>query len=230
MVKSLSLINSPPPTQQFNNNKSTFGRLLTDCPLSVIYQKTANRFFGEQAVLQFYLTFDLVKYDPGNDWKHPLVTCIFMLQAFVLLVMGLTTSVVVIWYSFVLPAILLYTTPWIVLHIATAHWLLINIVFHYFKAVFTSPGRALQVRPCNCRQQEEPAILIFRLLLHMHRMYVASINLFGLPLKMNGMHRTQFDRLCLDFLSLIIWSRKFKDLKRIYIRIFERSSLQASIF
>ena len=68
-----------------------------------------------------------------------------MLQAFVLLVIGLTTSVVVIWYSFVLPAILLYTTPWIVLHIATAHWLLINIVFHYFKAVFTSPGRALQV-------------------------------------------------------------------------------------
>ena len=114
-----------------------------------------------------------------------------MLQASVLLVIGLTTSVVVIWYSFVLHAILLYTTPWIVLHIATAHWLLINIVFHYFKAVFTSPGRALQVRPCNCRQQEEPAILIFRLLLHMHRMYVASINLFGLQLKMNGMHRTQ---------------------------------------
>ena len=132
-----------------------------------------------------------------------------MLQAFVLLVIGLTTSVVVIWYSFVLPAILLYTTPWIVLHIATAHWLLINIVFHYFKAVFTSPGRALQVRPCNCRQQEEPAILIFRLLLHMHHMYVASINLFGLPLKMNGMHRTQFDCLCLDFLSLIIWSLMF---------------------
>ncbi|KAM7442821.1 Palmitoyltransferase zdhhc16 [Porites harrisoni] len=64
--------------------------------------------------------------------------------AFVLLVIGLTTSVVVIWYSFVLPAILLYTTPWIVLHITTAHWLLINIVFHYFKAVFTSPGRAPQ--------------------------------------------------------------------------------------
>ena len=68
-----------------------------------------------------------------------------MLQAFVLLVIGLTTSVVVIWYSFVLPAILLYTAPWIVLHITTAHWLLINIVFHYFKAVFTSPGRAPQV-------------------------------------------------------------------------------------
>ena len=180
------------------------------CWLTVCCQSSTNRrrtdFLGELAVLQFYLKFSLVKY-PGNDWKPPLV--IFMLQAFVLLVIGLTTSVVVIWYSFLLPAILLYTTPWIVLHIATAHWLLINIVFHYFKAVFTSPGRALQVRPCNCRQQEEPAILIFRLLLHMHRMYVASINLFGLPLKMNGMHRTQFDRLCLDFLSLIIWSRMF---------------------
>ena len=130
----------------FNNNKSTLGCLLADCLLSVIYQQTADRFFWELAVLQFYLKFNLVKY-PGSDWKHPLV--IFMLQAFVLLVIGLTTSVVVIWYSFVLPAILLYTTPWIVLHITTAHWLLINIVFHYFKAVFTSPGRAPQVWPHN---------------------------------------------------------------------------------
>ena len=130
----------------FNNNKSTLGCLLADCLLFVIYQQTADRFFWELAVLQFYLKFNLVKY-PGSDWKHPLV--IFMLQAFVLLVIGLTTSVVVIWYSFVLPAILLYTTPWIVLHITTAHWLLINIVFHYFKAVFTSPGRAPQVWPHN---------------------------------------------------------------------------------
>ena len=183
------------------------------CWLTVRRQSSTNRrltdFLGSYrgvAVLQFYLKFGLVKY-PGNDWKHPLV--IFMLQAFVLLVIGLTTSVVVIWYSFLLPAILLYTTPWIVLHITTAHWLLINIVFHYFKAVFTSPGRAPQVWPRNCGQQEEPAILIFRLLLHMHRIYVASVNLFGLRLRMNGMHRMQFDHLCLDFLSLIIWSCMF---------------------
>ena len=68
-----------------------------------------------------------------------------MFQAFVLLVIGLTTSVVVIYYAFLLPVILEYSTPWIVLHLVTAHWLLINIVFHYFKVVFTSPGRVPQV-------------------------------------------------------------------------------------
>ena len=68
-----------------------------------------------------------------------------MFQAFVLLVIGLTTSVVVIYYAFLLPVILEYSTPWVVLHLVTAHWLLINIVFHYFQVVFTSPGRAPQV-------------------------------------------------------------------------------------
>lgn len=72
-----------------------------------------------------------------------LLCCMF--QAFVLLVIGLTTSVVVIYYAFLLPVILEYSTPWVVLHLVTAHWLLINIVFHYFKAVFTSPGSAPQV-------------------------------------------------------------------------------------
>ena len=45
----------------------------------------------------------------------------------------------------------------------------------------------------NCGRQEEPAIVISRLLLRMRRMYVASSCLFGLPLRMNGMRRTQFD-------------------------------------
>ncbi|KAK2572587.1 Palmitoyltransferase ZDHHC16 [Acropora cervicornis] len=60
--------------------------------------------------------------------------------AFVLMVICLTTSVVVIYYAFLLPVILEYSTPWSVFHLVTAHWLLINIVFHYFKAVLTSPG------------------------------------------------------------------------------------------
>jgi len=72
-----------------------------------------------------------------------LLCCMF--QAFVLLVIGLTTSVVVIYYAFLLPVILEYSTPWVVLHLVTAHWLLINIVFHYFKVVLTSPGGAPQV-------------------------------------------------------------------------------------
>ena len=37
--------------------------------------------------------------------------------------------------------------------------------------------------------------------LRMRRKYVASIS-FGLPLRMNGMHRTQFDHVC--FLSLFL--------------------------
>ncbi|XP_068708962.1 palmitoyltransferase ZDHHC16-like [Montipora capricornis] len=60
--------------------------------------------------------------------------------AFVLLVISLTTSVVVIYYAFLLPVILEYSIPWVIFHLVTAHWLLMNIVFHYFKAVFTSPG------------------------------------------------------------------------------------------
>jgi len=65
--------------------------------------------------------------------------------AFVLMVICLTTSVVVIYYAFLLPVILEYSTPWSVFHLVTAHWLLINIVFHYFKAVLTSPGEVPKV-------------------------------------------------------------------------------------
>ena len=49
--------------------------------------------------------------------------------------------------------------------------------------------------PCICGREEEPAILISTFLLRMRRTYVAS---FGLPLRMNGMHRTQFDHTHLD--------------------------------
>lgn len=77
--------------------------------------------------------------------SDPIDKCCFIFQAFVLLVIGLTTSVVVIYYAFLLPVILQYSTPWVVFHLVIAHWLLINIVFHYFKVVFTSPGRVPQV-------------------------------------------------------------------------------------
>ena len=39
-----------------------------------------------------------------------------------------------------------------------------------------------------------------------HASHLCSQYSFGLPLTMNGMHRTQFDHACLDLLSLIIWS------------------------
>ena len=50
------------------------------------------------------------------------------------------------------------------------------------------------------------AILISGLLF-VHALHVCSRHLFGLPLRMNGMHITQFDYWCLGILSLVIWSR-----------------------
>ena len=38
----------------------------------------------------------------------------------------------------------------------------------------------------------------------MHASHVCSQHLFGLPLRMNGMHRTHFDQAHLDLLSLLI--------------------------
>ena len=52
-------------------------------------------------------------------------------------------------------------------------------------------------------QQEEPAILISRLLFT-HASHVCSQHSFGLPLRMSGMHRMQFDHARLDLLSLEI--------------------------
>ena len=42
-----------------------------------------------------------------------------------------------------------------------------------------------------------------------HASHVCSQLSFGLPLRMNGMHRTQFDHVRLDLLSLVILSRVF---------------------
>ena len=42
-----------------------------------------------------------------------------------------------------------------------------------------------------------------------HASHVCSQHLFGLPLKMNRMHRTQFDHALLKLQSLVIWSCLF---------------------
>ena len=42
-----------------------------------------------------------------------------------------------------------------------------------------------------------------------HASHVCCQNSFGLPLGMYGMHRTHFDHVRLDLLSLVIWSRVF---------------------
>ena len=42
-----------------------------------------------------------------------------------------------------------------------------------------------------------------------HTSHVGSQHSFEIPLRMNGMYRTQFDHKGLDLLSLVIWSRLF---------------------
>ncbi|XP_031559507.1 palmitoyltransferase ZDHHC16-like isoform X2 [Actinia tenebrosa] len=83
--------------------------------------------------------------------------------AFVLLVVGLISTVVIIYYTSILPTILEEHILWIVIHIVVAHWLLLNISFHYFKSVFTSPGHPPKEEklPGNVRD-----FLICRICLH----------------------------------------------------------------
>ncbi|TWW81573.1 Palmitoyltransferase ZDHHC16B [Takifugu flavidus] len=73
-------------------------------------------------------------------WIVDNVTCWFGV-VFVSLVILLTTSVVLIVYLFVLPAILSnYSWHWVIWHLVCGHWLLTMVVFHYYKATTTSPG------------------------------------------------------------------------------------------
>ncbi|XP_015722491.1 palmitoyltransferase ZDHHC16 isoform X10 [Coturnix japonica] len=66
---------------------------------------------------------------------------------FVALVIGLTSSIVAIVYICLLPLILqTYTPAWICWHLAYGHWNLIMIVFHYYKAITTSPGYPPQAK------------------------------------------------------------------------------------
>ncbi|XP_065641930.1 palmitoyltransferase ZDHHC16-like [Hydra vulgaris] len=59
---------------------------------------------------------------------------------FVIIVALATSSVVGIWYIFLFPIICTYSGVWIFFHCVLAHYLLVNIVFHYYKAVTTHPG------------------------------------------------------------------------------------------
>ena len=68
---------------------------------------------------------------------------------FVGAVILLTASVVAFWYIFLRPVIDTYNTNWMFLHYIYAHWLLLNIVFNYFKAVFTDPGHPPQGKPMD---------------------------------------------------------------------------------
>uniref|UniRef100_A0A1A8RJI3 Palmitoyltransferase n=2 Tax=Nothobranchius rachovii TaxID=451742 RepID=A0A1A8RJI3_9TELE len=60
---------------------------------------------------------------------------------FVCLVVLLTSSVVIIVYLFVIPMVVrTYPVHWSIWHLGFGHWVLVMIVFHYYKATTTSPG------------------------------------------------------------------------------------------
>ncbi|XP_038830601.1 palmitoyltransferase ZDHHC16B-like isoform X2 [Salvelinus namaycush] len=66
---------------------------------------------------------------------------------FVCLVIALTSSVLVIVYLCLLPVILnTYPLQWIVWHLTYGHWVLIMVLFHYYKATTTSPGHPPQIK------------------------------------------------------------------------------------
>jgi len=72
------------------------------------------------------------------------------MQVFVVIVVLLTTFVVVVTYICILPVKLSHSVSWAVYHCVVGHWLLINIVFHYFKAAFTNPGHVPEVSCVLC--------------------------------------------------------------------------------
>ena len=80
--------------------------------------------------------------------KEDVVVFLFV-QIFVVLVVLLTTFVVVLTYICILPVKMAHSGSWTVYHLVVGHWLLINVVFHYFKAAFTNPGHVPEVCVCG---------------------------------------------------------------------------------
>ncbi|XP_077585729.1 palmitoyltransferase ZDHHC16A isoform X1 [Stigmatopora nigra] len=73
-------------------------------------------------------------------WTVDYLTRYFGL-VFVWMVVILTTSILAVAYIVLLPnALRTYSTEWLIWHICYGHWNLVMIVFHYYKAVKTSPG------------------------------------------------------------------------------------------
>ena len=79
-----------------------------------------------------------------------------------MLVVLLTTFVVVLSYICILPVKWSHSVLWALYHCVVGHWLLINIVFHYFKAAFTNPGLVPEV----CR--------VHSLILSVNMLYLSS--------------------------------------------------------
>ncbi len=58
-----------------------------------------------------------------------------------LLVSFAISGVVVVFYLYVMPVVLEYDNVlFTICHLICGHWLLLNVAFHYYKAVSASPG------------------------------------------------------------------------------------------
>ncbi|XP_077992840.1 palmitoyltransferase ZDHHC16-like [Glandiceps talaboti] len=62
-------------------------------------------------------------------------------NAFVFCVILLVTIVVAIYYAYFVPYMSTYGVHWRAFHLIFGHYLLVNIVYHYYKGVRTSPGK-----------------------------------------------------------------------------------------
>lgn len=119
---------------------------LLDCAFEPVYWIVDNvtRWFG---VVSWFFFFCGCFSHLSTSRLSSSPTLVFVSQVFVCLVILLTTSVLVIVYLFVLPTIIsTYPVHWIVWHLLCGHWLLVMVVFHYYKATTTSPGHPPKVK------------------------------------------------------------------------------------
>ncbi|KAJ3610517.1 hypothetical protein NHX12_022609 [Muraenolepis orangiensis] len=62
-------------------------------------------------------------------------------MVFVCMVVILTSSILLICYTILIPMVLFtYSPGWVAWHLCYGHWNLVMIVFHYYKAIRTAPG------------------------------------------------------------------------------------------
>lgn len=126
------------------SNSLSDGDTLLDCAFEPVYWIVDNvtRWFGAvraRMTAGRSLSVSLSLTPPHRHLVSPT-------QVFVCLVVLLTTSVVVIVYLFVLPTIIsTYPSYWVAWHLSCGHWLLVMVVFHYYKVTTTSPGHSPKV-------------------------------------------------------------------------------------
>ena len=72
-----------------------------------------------------------------------------------------------------------------------------------FKLSHVNSTFALTVGHLNPTLNNPAQVLI------VHASHVSSQYSFGLPLRMNGMHKMQFDHVCINLLPLVLLSRVF---------------------